>query len=628
VDAGGAINVATAGLTLSDCVLTGNSSNTTTGAVFVSGTGALTVLNSTLSNNSAGSDGGGINVRTGGTLTVRRSTISGNTALHGGGISSSGATTQIENSTFEGNTASVQGGGIYVSGRTVVISGTTFSGNRARQASGLSGPTGGGIYLNGIFTAQVINSTFSGNEASSGAAIMMFQVSPTQGTLSLQNCTITQNMTNGAAVTASSASQVFTINVISTIIAGNIRSDLQPAGDIGADGYAITLIRSAIGNLGNQPLTPASGNNLPSGTPLLLGPLVDNGGPTKTHALLAGSPCIDAGANPAGVLTDQRGFGFPRIAGAATDIGAYEFIPAGTPTASADPLPDVVQPGGTAYDFVVTFRDDSAVSVATLGNGDIRVTGPNGFSTLTPFVGVDLNTNGTPRSATFRLTPPGGAWDATDNGTYTVSVEPNQVADTSGNFAFAAALGQIEVAMPVTVESIQVNDGSAQRSRVTSLTVTFSGTVQFASAAVNAFDLRRADGTSIAISPSVSVNTGRTVVTLAFTGAGLEAGSLTDGNYTLTVFGGAAQSGPTGPLLDADGDGLPCGDRAFQFHPLFGDVNGDKAVNGFDLTAFRSAFGAVMGDASYNVSFDFNGDGAINGLDLTAFRSRFGVILP
>jgi hypothetical protein len=55
-----------------------------------------------------------------------------------------------------------------------------------------------------------------------------------------------------------------------------------------------------------------------------LQPLADNGGPTHTHALSAGSPAIDAGDNPFGLINDQRGAGFPRTTGAAADIGAFE----------------------------------------------------------------------------------------------------------------------------------------------------------------------------------------------------------------------------------------------------------------------------------------------------------------
>ena len=54
----------------------------------------------------------------------------------------------------------------------------------------------------------------------------------------------------------------------------------------------------------------------------LLGPLADNGGPTLTHALLAGSPAIDAGDPATAPATDQRGVVRPQ--GAAPDAGAYE----------------------------------------------------------------------------------------------------------------------------------------------------------------------------------------------------------------------------------------------------------------------------------------------------------------
>ena len=68
-----------------------------------------------------------------------------------------------------------------------------------------------------------------------------------------------------------------------------------------------------------------------------LGPLATNGGPTQTHALLNGSPALDAGGTSANgcPATDQRGVARPQ--GAACDIGAYEFRP--------DPLPGTQPPG-------------------------------------------------------------------------------------------------------------------------------------------------------------------------------------------------------------------------------------------------------------------------------------------
>lgn len=67
-----------------------------------------------------------------------------------------------------------------------------------------------------------------------------------------------------------------------------------------------------------------------------VGPLQDNGGPTRTHALLVGSPAIDAGTNSGVAATDQRGF--PRISNGITDMGAYEFqVDTAIPTTASVP---------------------------------------------------------------------------------------------------------------------------------------------------------------------------------------------------------------------------------------------------------------------------------------------------
>src|SRR5262249_48608751 len=84
-----------------------------------------------------------------------------------------------------------------------------------------------------------------------------------------------------------------------------------------------------------------------------LGPLADNGGPTLTHTLLAGSPAIDAGDNsvlgaPLSLTTDQRGAGFPRQLGSQGDIGAGEgpgAEPVGTLTCEVTTLNSPRTPG-------------------------------------------------------------------------------------------------------------------------------------------------------------------------------------------------------------------------------------------------------------------------------------------
>jgi hypothetical protein len=108
----------------------------------------------------------------------------------------------------------------------------------------------------------------------------------------------------------------------------------------------------------------------------LLGPLADNGGPTKTHALLPGSPAIDAG-DPTSVggangvpLFDQRGAPFARIAGGRIDIGAYESQPAaGLFNADFDGDGDI-----DGRDFLIWQRGYGRTE-ATPSDGDATVDG-------------------------------------------------------------------------------------------------------------------------------------------------------------------------------------------------------------------------------------------------------------
>ena len=110
-----------------------------------------------------------------------------------------------------------------------------------------------------------------------------------------------------------------------------------------------------------------------------------------------------------------------------------------TPPQGSLTAANVVAVGATTYTFTVRDTDDAAVKVSTLDSNDIIVSGPNGFSQAAAFVGVDTNTDGTPRTATYQITPPGGTWNTADNGTYTVTMQTNQVSDTSGNYVPSGA---------------------------------------------------------------------------------------------------------------------------------------------------------------------------------------------
>jgi hypothetical protein len=105
------------------------------------------------------------------------------------------------------------------------------------------------------------------------------------------------------------------------------------------------------------------------------------------------------------------------------------------------------QNGGNSYDFSVTYSDDVAVDLSSLDDGDIRVTSSSGFNQEARLVAVDASSNGTPRTATYRITAPGGTWDSTDNGSYSIFLQSNQVSDTSGDFAVAGLFGEFNVNM-------------------------------------------------------------------------------------------------------------------------------------------------------------------------------------
>ena len=238
--------------------------------------GALTLQNAQVTGNTASHNGGGI--RSDGTLAIVDSTISDNHSQgsSGGGIFSQSGSITITRSTVSGNIAWNHGGGIYSATAAMTITTSTFSGNSTQQFDG------GGIYRQ-------------------------------SASLAIDNSTIAYNVaaTSGGGVYGASG-----VRLVNTTIANN-----TAVSGPDCSGSPNSMGHNFIRDLGGCSFTPATGDiigTLDAG----LGPLQDNGGPTFTHALLPGSPAIDAGDNTACPSTDQRGA--PRPAGLACDIGAYE----------------------------------------------------------------------------------------------------------------------------------------------------------------------------------------------------------------------------------------------------------------------------------------------------------------
>lgn len=122
---------------------------------------------------------------------------------------------------------------------------------------------------------------------------------------------------------------------------------------------------------------------------------------------------------------------------------------------------DVNASGASAYQFTVAYTDDVAVDTSTIDGSDIIVTGPGGPIPAS-FVSVDDPTSGTPRTATYEITPPGGTWDMADNGAYSVDMQATQVTDTSANPVAAGPLGTFNVGIVgVTVTARTANAAEA-----------------------------------------------------------------------------------------------------------------------------------------------------------------------
>jgi len=211
----------------------------------------------------------------------------------------------ISSSSFISNSAGLYGGGLANDTSGTWITGTTFFSNTAAG-------NGGGINSNGSLT--MTNSTLSGNHSQSNGGGLGWGPG---AVLTLLNDTIVSNTasTQGGNIYAGGVPTA-SINLKNTLVA------------FGAPNNCDNVVVSQGHNLESANSCGfTAGGDLRNTNPKI-GPLQDNGGPTLTHALLAGSPAIDAGTNSGCPATDQRGVVRPLDGNAdghkVCDIGAFE----------------------------------------------------------------------------------------------------------------------------------------------------------------------------------------------------------------------------------------------------------------------------------------------------------------
>ncbi len=349
-------------LTLNDATISGGGNLNDVNALIAGGGignyGSLTLNGSTISGNAASFGGGIYNLD--GAVTVRNSVISGNAAQTGGGIESvtflGNAVVTIEVSTIDGNSATLSGGGIYNVNGEVAISHSTISGNSAVEL-------GGGVFNYGVYYGYgrlaITNSTISGNTADNrGGGIYSYGTDFGTAEATLTNSTVSGNtaVNGGGMINNGRYDGTASITLHRSIVSGNTAPSVPNAGPnvyqdsatLNGNDYNLlgenndSGIIGGIDNTGGTDIVPGSGILIAD---ILDTALAQNGvNPHPyTHALVSGSPAIDAAPSAACLAApvnnvDQRGAernvdGNSAASGNECDVGAFEYLSTQTPTA-------------------------------------------------------------------------------------------------------------------------------------------------------------------------------------------------------------------------------------------------------------------------------------------------------
>ncbi|MCO5181639.1 MAG: right-handed parallel beta-helix repeat-containing protein [Candidatus Promineofilum sp.] len=274
--------------------------------------GELTIHETTISGGAAYIGGGVLAIHS--ALAIRDSTVSGSFGVYGGGISSIQSATDIVNSTLTDNEANL-GGGVFDLIGTVDIVNSTISGNSAQVGGGVLL----GFYTSFYTTSTIVNSTITGNHADNVGG----------GVLILYSASVAFNRSIVSGNTTGNPVGIEVYNALN----GQIYSSYTVFGHAGVSNSEAFF---GFATSGSDVNATSDGSNDPLSA-ILDTTLADNGGPTLTHNLVAGSPAVDLAPDADCTVSpvdgvDQRGAARPfDVAGQGNDgsdtcdAGAVEY---------------------------------------------------------------------------------------------------------------------------------------------------------------------------------------------------------------------------------------------------------------------------------------------------------------
>lgn len=662
-------------LTLNNCTVSGNTSNDASATYFPSGGGfyfygaALNVINSTITNNTS-SGGGGLDTA----------------EASGGGVAFSGdtinATATFTNCNISNNTAGV-GGGIFSTnlfgsgiGMAVTFGNCSITGNKA-QGNAMGTRGGAGIYLDFIGKLTVSKCLITGNQVlgksdgsdyAQGAGLRINRLDNALDTtagkfgVNILDSTISSNISSGGggglALSQSSSTTNATVLISGCVIDGNQANGKAAGkgilgGGLSFSNYNIKAtvqdcqITNNTAYFGGGGIQIQGDKTFPNSLTVRNSTIAYNSTGDAANGRGAGIGAFNFGEAGNTLIVQNSTIAYNKAAGTTLiSPPAAGGISVSPGTVSVGPTVKIESTilysntntnGTTKADFygavkgievvnsLVSVTDSPSTIVYAVDSGNIKGTKA---SPANAKIDTVLALNGATTTKTLALDPTSACFNTGSNPAPALTYDQRGVgfARTSKGGTDMGAFEIQAPAAPPQVNLIQIGDGSAQRSLVKSIKVTFSEVVSFPSGITAAFDVTRlafGGGSTGSVLLDATQSGADVTITFKSGGAvGVDPGnSLQDGKYTFTIFADKVQG--AGGFLDGNKSGTydgPAIDNKTQaLHRLFGDADGNGAVNSDDFAAFRGFFGL---GASI---FDYNNDGSTNADDFAAFRMRFGL---